>query len=208
MKRARKLSSIRAKERSSTGAGGRLVSHGSTLSSYIVRNIEILQKMSQVKEDPREALLKHSKATEKDPYWIAPDYKKIQHQPIFQPVSDDKDKDKEDEELFTIPWKKHLFKIFNETLKKPNFKINHILSIYGLFLGGPRRSPGLRSSIQQKDLGFNKAKREKIIEKFLFFFIAKIINILSSILKIKYGIPRCCPKIRLFSLTERLALKL
>lgn len=117
--RARKLSSIRAKERKdpvkshrpelpltgSTGAGGRLASHGSTLSSYIVRNIA-LQKVSQVKEDPREALLKHAEAAEKDPYWIAPAYKKTQPEPIFQPIADEKDKNEEDEDFITIPWKK------------------------------------------------------------------------------------------------------
>ena len=117
--RVRKLSSIRAKERKdpvkshrpelpltgSTGAGGRLASHGSTLSSYIVKNIA-LQKVSAVKEDPREALLRHAEAAEKDPYWIAPAYTQTQPKPIFQPISSDKDKNDEDEDFITIPWKK------------------------------------------------------------------------------------------------------
>lgn len=60
-----------------TGAGGRLASHGSTLSSYIVKNIA-LQKVSTVKEDPREALLKYAKVAESDPYWISPAYSQTQ----------------------------------------------------------------------------------------------------------------------------------
>lgn len=60
-----------------TGAGGRLANHGSTLSSYIVKNIA-LQKVSTVKEDPREALLKYAKVAESDPYWISPAYSKTQ----------------------------------------------------------------------------------------------------------------------------------
>ncbi|RNA33412.1 hypothetical protein BpHYR1_048503 [Brachionus plicatilis] len=44
-------------------------------------------------------------------------------------------------------------------LKKPNFKINHILtiritSVDFLRIRGPGRSAGLRSSVQQKGLGF------------------------------------------------------
>lgn len=83
--RVRKLSAIRAKERrdpvkshrpelpltGTTGAGGRIASHGGTLSSYIVKNIA-LQKVSAVKEDPREALLRHAEAAAADPYWISP----------------------------------------------------------------------------------------------------------------------------------------
>lgn len=103
--RVRKLSAIRAKERrdpvkshrpelpltGSVGAGGRLASHGSTLSSYIVKNIA-LQKVSDTKEDPREALLKYAKVAEQDPYWIAPAYKATQPKPIFQTEQTDKKK--------------------------------------------------------------------------------------------------------------------
>lgn len=89
--RARNLRAVRAKDRrdpvkshrpelpltGSTGAGGRLASHGSTLSSYIVKNIA-LQKVSDTKEDPREALLKYAKVAQEDPYWISPAYSKTQ----------------------------------------------------------------------------------------------------------------------------------
>ena len=105
-----------------------MASHGSTLSSYIVKNIA-LQKVSTVKEDPREALLRHAKAAESDPYWIAPAYTKTQPKvnlfyksiyrylmnlrlfiffclkPIFQDATSNKDADK-DEDLVTAPWKK------------------------------------------------------------------------------------------------------
>ena len=89
--RVRNLNSQRAKDRrdpvkshrpelpltGSTGAGGRIASHGSTLSSFIVKNIA-LQKVGEVKEDPREALLKHAKAAEEDPYWVTPAYSQTQ----------------------------------------------------------------------------------------------------------------------------------
>jgi hypothetical protein len=57
------------------GSGGRIGAHGSTLSSYIVKNIA-LQKVSDTKEDPRAALLKYAKITEEQPYWVTPAYSK------------------------------------------------------------------------------------------------------------------------------------
>jgi hypothetical protein len=94
--RVRNLHSARAKDRrdpvkshrpelpltGNTGAGGRLASHGSTLSSYIVKNIA-LQKVSAVKEDPREALLKYAKVSASDPYWVSPAYAKTQPKVCF-----------------------------------------------------------------------------------------------------------------------------
>jgi hypothetical protein len=89
--RVRTLNAVRAKARrdpvkshrpelpltGTTGAGGRIASHGSTLSSYIVKNIA-LHKVSDTKEDPREALLKYAQAASEDPYWISPAYSKTQ----------------------------------------------------------------------------------------------------------------------------------
>jgi hypothetical protein len=89
--RVRNLHAVRAKDRrdpvkshrpelpltGNTGAGGRLASHGSTLSSYIVKSIA-LQKVSDTREDPREALLKYAKVAKEDPYWISPAYAKTQ----------------------------------------------------------------------------------------------------------------------------------
>lgn len=117
--RVRKLSAIRAKDRrdpikshrpelpltGSTGAGGRLASHGSTLSSYIVKNIA-LQKVSAVKEDPREALLKYAKVASEDPYWVSPAYKQTQPKQIFQSETTEKSKTEEDSDFVTVPWKK------------------------------------------------------------------------------------------------------
>ncbi len=90
-----------------TGAGGRIASHGGTLSSYIVKNIA-LQKVSAVREDPREALLKHAKAASEDPYWISPAYAQTQPKPIFQPLKLEKKKN-EDElgDFANVPWKKN-----------------------------------------------------------------------------------------------------
>ena len=59
------------------GAGGRLASHGGTLSSFIVKNIA-LQKVSSIKEDPRAALLRHAQEASENPYWISPAYAKTQ----------------------------------------------------------------------------------------------------------------------------------
>ena len=65
------------------GSGGRVASGGSTLSSYIIRNMGLKNK-AQEEGDPREALLKHAKAAAEDPYWVTPAYKKNQPVTIFQ----------------------------------------------------------------------------------------------------------------------------
>lgn len=116
--RVRNLGAIRAKDRrdpvkshrpelpltGNTGMGGRIASHGGTLSSFIVKNIA-LQKVSAVKEDPREALLKHAKAASEDPYWVSPAYAQTQPKTIFQPLNSEKDK-KDEDDFVTMPWKK------------------------------------------------------------------------------------------------------
>lgn len=124
--RVRKLSSMRAKDRrdpikshrpelpltGNTGAGGRVAAHGGTLSSFIVKNIA-LQKVAAVKEDPREALLRHAKAAAEDPYWISPAYNVTQPKPIFQPLKIEKKKN-EDDDGFQLPWKKNKPSAFDE----------------------------------------------------------------------------------------------
>ena len=88
------------------GAGGRLASHGGTLSSFIVKNIA-LAKMSSLKEDPREALLKHAKEASENPYWVSPAYNKTQPKPIFQSsTTEKKEEDAADELASALPWKK------------------------------------------------------------------------------------------------------
>ena len=115
--RVHNLSAIRAKDRrdpvkshrpelpltGTTGAGGRIASHGGTLSSFIVKNIA-LQKVSAQREDPREALLKHAN---KPGYWITPAYEQTQPKPIFQPLKIEKKKNEEDASDFAnAPWKR------------------------------------------------------------------------------------------------------
>ncbi|OXB76732.1 UNVERIFIED_CONTAM: hypothetical protein H355_007007, partial [Colinus virginianus] len=55
------------------GRGGRVGTHGGTLSSYIVKNIA-LDKTDD--SNPREAILRHAKEAEENPYWVAPAYAK------------------------------------------------------------------------------------------------------------------------------------
>jgi WD repeat-containing protein 70 len=86
-----------------TGMGGRLASHGSTLSSFIVKNIA-LQKVGVVKEDPREALLRHAKDAEQDPYWVSPAYSVTQPKPVFQPIKLENKRNNDGE--IPCPWKK------------------------------------------------------------------------------------------------------
>ncbi|KAB0369845.1 hypothetical protein FD755_018838 [Muntiacus reevesi] len=70
------------------GRGGRVGTHGGTLSSYIVKNIA-LDKTDD--SNPREAILRHAKAAEDNPYWVSPAYSNSQesdmtehsHKPIL-----------------------------------------------------------------------------------------------------------------------------
>lgn len=62
--------------------------------------------MSAVKEDPREALLKHAKAASEDPYWVSPAYAQTQPKTIFQPLTSEKSKNNDDDDFASMPWKK------------------------------------------------------------------------------------------------------
>ncbi|MCL4120801.1 UNVERIFIED_CONTAM: hypothetical protein GTU68_041924 [Idotea baltica] len=66
-----------------TGSGGRVSTGGSTLSSYIIRNMGIRNKVRE-EGDPREALLKHAKEASDNPYWVSPAYAKTQPNTVFQ----------------------------------------------------------------------------------------------------------------------------
>ncbi|XP_060097013.1 WD repeat-containing protein 70-like [Heteronotia binoei] len=68
------------------GRGGRVGSHGRTLSSYIVKNIA-LRKTDD--SNPREAILRHAKEAEESPYWVSPAYSKTQPTPVFAKVDSD-----------------------------------------------------------------------------------------------------------------------
>uniref|UniRef100_A0A1B6IFT2 Uncharacterized protein n=1 Tax=Homalodisca liturata TaxID=320908 RepID=A0A1B6IFT2_9HEMI len=73
-----------------SGQGGRVAASGSTLSSYVIRNLGLSKKIED-DQDPREAILRYAKDAAENPYWIAPAYSKTQPTTIFQ--SDNKDKD-------------------------------------------------------------------------------------------------------------------
>ncbi|KAF6357732.1 WD repeat domain 70 [Rhinolophus ferrumequinum] len=80
------------------GRGGRVGTHGGTLSSYIVKNIA-LDKTDD--SNPREAILRHAKAAEDNPYWVSPAYSKTQPQAMFAQVESDDEEAKNEPE-----WKK------------------------------------------------------------------------------------------------------
>ena len=50
-----------------------MAAHGGTLSSHIVKSIA-LDKTDD--SNPREAILRHAKEAEENPYWVAPAYTK------------------------------------------------------------------------------------------------------------------------------------
>nr|CAG4643087.1 EOG090X0364 [Ilyocryptus agilis] len=67
----------------SKGSGGRVAASGSTLSSFIVRNMGIAARIED-EGNPREAILRHAKEAAANPYWVSPAYSKTQPKPIFQ----------------------------------------------------------------------------------------------------------------------------
>lgn len=71
-----------------SGQGGRVAASGSTLSSFVIRNLGLSKRVDD-EQDPREAILKYAKEAEENPFWVAPAYKKTQPQPIFQSGEED-----------------------------------------------------------------------------------------------------------------------
>lgn len=61
---------------SGPGQGGRLGAAGGTLHSYVARQLGLQKKQFDDDEDPREAILKHAEEAERNPYWVAPAYKR------------------------------------------------------------------------------------------------------------------------------------
>jgi len=57
------------------GSGGRVTTGGSTLSSYVIRNLGLSKSVKDV-GDPREAILKFAKEAEENPIWVTPAYKR------------------------------------------------------------------------------------------------------------------------------------
>jgi hypothetical protein len=66
-----------------SGQGGRVAASGSTLSSYVIRNLG-LSKRVEDDQDPREAILRFAKEAEENPFWITPAYTQTQPKTIFQ----------------------------------------------------------------------------------------------------------------------------
>lgn len=83
------------------GEGGRVAQRGATLSQYVVQNL-VLKKPDKYENDPREAILRHAKEAEENPFWVDPAYKKNQPVKVFQKVEEEQKKDDDDEPL----WKK------------------------------------------------------------------------------------------------------
>lgn len=71
-----------------SGQGGRVAASGSTLSSFVIRNLGLSKRVDD-EQDPREAILKYAKEAEENPFWVTPAYKKNQPQTIFQNDGED-----------------------------------------------------------------------------------------------------------------------
>ncbi|KAL4721633.1 hypothetical protein ACJJTC_014708 [Scirpophaga incertulas] len=68
-----------------SGQGGRVAASGSTLSSFVIRNLGLSKRVDD-EQDPREAILKYAKEAEENPFWVAPAYKKTQPTPNFSKI--------------------------------------------------------------------------------------------------------------------------
>ncbi|XP_060086401.1 WD repeat-containing protein 70-like [Ylistrum balloti] len=84
------------------GEGGRVAQRGATLSQYVVQNL-VLKKPDKYENDPREAILRHAKDAEENPFWVEPAYKQNQPVKIFQEAEEEKKNDDDDDEPL---WKK------------------------------------------------------------------------------------------------------
>nr|XP_018896430.1 PREDICTED: gastrulation defective protein 1 homolog [Bemisia tabaci] len=75
-----------------SGQGGRVAASGSTLSSYVIRNLGLSKKVED-DQDPREAILKYAKEAAENPYWVAPAYSQTQPKPIFRSEEGEENED-------------------------------------------------------------------------------------------------------------------
>ena len=71
------------------GTGGRVAAGGSTLHSFMAKQISVKNKDDHI--DPRERILRHAKESEENPYWIAPAYKRTQPKSIFRDSKEDEE---------------------------------------------------------------------------------------------------------------------
>ena len=74
------------------GTGGRVTSGGSTLHSWMAKQISVKNKDDHI--DPRERILRHAEESTKNPYWISPAYTKTQPEPVFQEHKEDEPPEK------------------------------------------------------------------------------------------------------------------
>lgn len=89
---------------SGPGQGGRVGAQGATLSQYVVQQL-VLKKPDPSDINPREAILRHAKDAEENPYWVSPAYQKTQPKTIFQTQSEQKQDDDNDSDHEPV-WKK------------------------------------------------------------------------------------------------------
>ncbi|OTF69340.1 WD repeat-containing protein 70-like protein, partial [Euroglyphus maynei] len=81
-----------------SGSGGRIAAAGKTFASFIARNLGVRAKIDD-NEDPRDALLRHAKDAEENPYWVTPAYQQNQPKTIFsmeQSTTNDQHDDDDD----------------------------------------------------------------------------------------------------------------
>lgn len=79
------------------GQGGRIAAAGSTLSSYIIRNLGLKKKVDD-EQNPREAILKYAKDAAENPYWVTPAYSQTQPHAIFNDSATAEEEEEEDVE--------------------------------------------------------------------------------------------------------------
>jgi len=73
------------------GTGGRVGQGGSTLHSWMAKQISVKNKDDHI--DPRERILRHAQEAETNPYWIDPAYKKS-GKPVFRKHDEDEPPEK------------------------------------------------------------------------------------------------------------------
>jgi len=74
------------------GTGGQTAQGGSTLHSWMAKQIAVKNKDDHI--DPRERILRHAKDAEENPYWVDNAYAKTQPKPIFREYSEDEPPEK------------------------------------------------------------------------------------------------------------------
>merc|ERR1712223_141931 len=76
----------------SKGTAGRVSTGGSTLHSWMAKQIAVKNMDDHI--DPRERILRHAKESEENPYWIAPCYEKTQPKAVFRKHDSDEPPEK------------------------------------------------------------------------------------------------------------------